>query len=295
MASGNKTEQRLAALRSEDVKARKEAALWLGRKGIREALDPLLWALQDGSWKVRRNAAVALGNIGNLDAVEPLIARLSDPTLSVKRAAIHSLGTLRDARATVDLVRLTAHPRLGQDALQAVRQIGAPALLRCCYHMQNDNPDLPSLWRETARHMILARADLLLREVLSIEDWSGYQRWLILETVRTVQSCLPFFEVWRLTKFSRLSDIPGWCERIARDPEQAALYAGIKQVQDYIMLGRASLRDDTAERAELLRAADGTKGRDTGESLLRASIGGGAASEQPSLLDRLRRWLRQEE
>ena len=289
-----KTQQRIEGLQSEDVKVRKKAARWLGRKGSYDALVYLLAALNDSSWSVRRNAVVALGKIGEIEVVEPLIARLADPTVSVRRAAIQALGNMRDPRATEGMVRLHEHARLGGDALWALLQIGASALLICCDRMEVEGAETPSIYRAAVRRMILQGADRLLIEVLSAEGWSGQQRWVTLEAVRKVQSTLPFFEIWRLTKFGRITEVPSWCERITCDPVQSALHSGSKQVLDFIMLGRASQRDYATEREELLRPGAGTRERDTGETLLRASEEGDTM-EALSLLGRLRRWLNQED
>jgi len=292
----NKVEQKISLLQSGDARARKDAALWLGKKAIQQAFFPLLYALQDRDWKVRRNAAVALGSLGNRDAVEPLLAVLADRTLSVRRAAIQSLGTLRDARATEALIRFHSNVQLGPDALNALMQIGAPALLYCSQQIQSESPTARNLGLGAARQMVRWDANALLKETLSIEGWSGQQRWLALETVRNIQSSLTLFEIWLMAKPSRISfirvtDIPSWCDRIVHDSELSALHVGSRQVLDYIMLGRASQRDHTTEGAELLRAAAGTRSRDTGETLLRASDKREEVSESPALLDRLRRWF----
>ncbi|MCW3100954.1 MAG: lyase domain protein repeat-containing protein [Chthonomonadaceae bacterium] len=294
MASINKTQQRIEELQSGDVKTRKKAARWLGHKGTYEATTYLLAALKDSNWTVRANATLALGKIGDIGAVEPLIGQLSDRTLSVRRAAIHALGALGDLRAADGLMLLHRHTQLGSDALQALIQIGAPALLYCCQQMQSESLTARNLGQDTAHQMIRQDAEALLKETLLLPEWTGQQRWLIMETVRKVQSSLSFLEIWQLTKFARLSDIPSWCERVLREPEQAALHLGTRQVLDYIMLGRASQRDYTTDGSELLRAAVGTNTRDTGETLLRASDTSDEIMQKPSLLGRLRRWLGQE-
>ena len=294
MASNNKTQQRIAALQSADEKERRAAALWLGEKGVSEAFVPLLTALQDSSWKVRRNAAVALGSLANVEAVEPLIAALADETLSVKRAAIRALGTLRQPRATESLMYFQDHLELGSDALQALTRIGASALLSCCRQMQNESATARSLGQKTAAELVRRDAETLLREAMSIEGWSGQERWLILEAVRKVQSSLWIAEFWLLPKFCRISDIPLWCERIIGDAELSALHIGSRQVLNYMMLGRASQRDYLTEGQELLRAAAGTKNSDTGATLLRASDANSETLAKVTLLGRLRRWLGQE-
>ncbi|MCW3053264.1 MAG: hypothetical protein JWN14_2434 [Chthonomonadales bacterium] len=295
MAS-KKVEQKITLLQSGDVKARKDAALWLGRKGIQDAFFPLLTALRDRDWKVRRNAAIALGSLGNRDAVESLVAALTDQTLSVKRAAIQSLGALRDMRATESLIRFHNNMQLGSDALAALMQIGAPALLYCAQQIQSESLTARNLSLGAARQMVRWDACALLRETMSIEDWNGQQRWLALETVRSIQSSLTLFEIWLMAKsgrihFIRITDVPNWCERITRAPELSELHAGSRQVLDYIMLGRASQRDHAIESEELLRAATGTTHSDTGQTLLRASDRSATVPEKPVLMDRLRRWL----
>jgi hypothetical protein len=294
MASQNKTEQWIDALQTGDVKARKEAALRLGRKKTPAAVIPLLTALEDSSWKVQRNAALSLGRIGAVEAVEPLIGALANPTLSVKRAAIHALGQLRDPRAAEALVLLSGTAQFGTDALAALLSIGAPALLYCCEKLQNQSLTPDNLAQAAAQRMIRQEPDALLRETLCRAEWNGSQRWLILETVRRTQSSLPFVEIWQIPRFSRINDIPTWCERITRAPDQAEFHAGCRQVLDYIMLGRASQRDYAAEKTELLRGSGGTSTRDTGTTLLRASDISEERPIKPSLLGRLRRWLGQE-
>jgi hypothetical protein len=213
MASNNKTQQRIEELQSGDVKTRKKAARWLGRKGTSEAMTYLLAALKDSNYIVRANATLALGKIGDNEAVEPLIGLLSDRTLSVRRAAIHALGSIGDLRAADGLMLLHRHTQLGPDALQALIKIGPPALLYCCQQMQSESLTARNLGPDAAHQMIRQDAEALLKETLILPEWCGQQRWLILETVRKVQSSLSLFELWQLTKFARLSDIPSWCER----------------------------------------------------------------------------------
>jgi HEAT repeat protein len=70
-------EELVAALRNEDGDIRAMAAQELGIQGNRQAVGPLLAALNDPhSSLVRCNAAEALGKIGDVRAVEPLIASL---------------------------------------------------------------------------------------------------------------------------------------------------------------------------------------------------------------------------
>lgn len=291
MASRKKTMQRIEELQSEDIETRKDAARWLGKRATAEALDPLLAALQDSSWKVRRNAAFSLGMLKSPEAVEPLLAALSDRTLSVQREAVNSLGKIQDARAIEPLAALSAHPKLGSDAVLALIGIGAPALLHYSRLLQTASPPVREQAQSVVTQMLRRSADSLLKAALRLEGWSGQQRWLVLETTRRTQESFAFFEQWSLSKFSRITNIAAWCSRIVQAPEHADLHAGVRQVQDYLMLGRASQRDHASESAELLRGAAGTHRQDTGETLLRASEESAETPARPSLLDRLRRWF----
>ncbi len=64
-----------------------KAAEALGRMRDRQALDPLLRALQDEDWRVRQKAAWALGAIGDPRALQPLRRLTNDPTEGVRDMA----------------------------------------------------------------------------------------------------------------------------------------------------------------------------------------------------------------
>ncbi len=322
MASKNKTQQLLQELQSGEVRVRKDAALKLGRSGRTEAVAPLLKLLKDSSWKVRRNATIALGKIGAAEAASGLIGVLSDRTLAVRRAAVRALGSLGNAQATDRLLLLLEEQELADDVIESLFEIGIPAFLRCCELVREESAHVeslvgtvnphsrhlpitsapPSIQRMLApnlhsvfRLFILDPEKPHLASVLRAEHWSGQQRNTALEQICALETTLNFVERWKAGKAHLIGDVQTWCERVCRESPDVALRQGAKEVLDYRMLGRASQRDFAAEGSELLRAAQGTSHRDTGETLLRASDAGAVTASAPALLTRLRRWLKQRE
>ncbi|MFH1347801.1 MAG: HEAT repeat domain-containing protein, partial [Candidatus Margulisiibacteriota bacterium] len=79
-------EKELERLRSRDPKERAAAATALGALKYRQAVKPLIVALEDEDEVVRKNAAWALGAIGDPQAVEPLIAALKDESVQASAA-----------------------------------------------------------------------------------------------------------------------------------------------------------------------------------------------------------------
>jgi len=72
------------------------AAYRLGKIGGKQAVDPLIDALDDENAKVRYIAAGALGNILDTKAIDPLIQLLADDEELVREAAAGSLGKTYD-------------------------------------------------------------------------------------------------------------------------------------------------------------------------------------------------------
>ena len=194
-------------------------------------------------------------------------------------------------RAVKRLVHLHADYHLRHDALEALVQIGADALLYCCSQLPVGRLPPPSPCLDAARSMILQGKDRLLIDVLVAHGWTGQQRWIVLETVRQVQSGLPLLEILTASSFGRIRDVSRWCERTARSSGRAAVRSGCREVLDYMMLGRASQQDVTTESEELLRAAGGTTARDTGETLLRPSDERDDTPQAPVQIEPVRRWF----
>jgi hypothetical protein len=125
-------EELIAALRNEDDDNRAMAAQELGKQSNRQAVEPLLVALNDPHyWLVRCNAAEALGKIGDVRAVEPLIASLKHLDLNTQVAAAEALGNLGDPRA---IEALSARMRTGTESIfkasaEALEKLGGSTIV----------------------------------------------------------------------------------------------------------------------------------------------------------------------
>jgi hypothetical protein len=104
----------------------------------------------------RTRAAEALGESGSREAVQPLIDALEDPFVDVQWLAARSLGKLKDERAVGPLVRLLTSPdkwtRLG--AVLALREIGQERAVLPLMALLHD-PD-----RRVREAVVLALGDL---------------------------------------------------------------------------------------------------------------------------------------
>ncbi|MDD5676535.1 MAG: HEAT repeat domain-containing protein [Kiritimatiellae bacterium] len=84
---------------STDVKARREAALELGRLGDRRAIATLVKLLDDPDEKVRTNAILALGWMRSKEAVPALVKAAQGPDKWARRRAVQALGQIGDPAA----------------------------------------------------------------------------------------------------------------------------------------------------------------------------------------------------
>jgi HEAT repeat protein len=104
----------LAALASEDPRARTLAAKARGRQGpdVQSAVPQLVRALADPDPMVRSMCASALGKIGAPEAAPALVAALADAVVPVRFWAAEALGRLAvDAPGAREaLARLAAEP-----------------------------------------------------------------------------------------------------------------------------------------------------------------------------------------
>jgi HEAT repeat protein len=93
-------------LKLSDVRARRSAALYLGRLKSPKAVPHLVECLRDERTSVQHAAAWALGQIGDPAAVEPLKRSLMTRELSGRLAFAAALARLGDAAGREELVRL---------------------------------------------------------------------------------------------------------------------------------------------------------------------------------------------
>lgn len=88
----------------QDKLIRKKAAIALGEIRPRQAVEPLIKALQDEDRDVRKAAVIALGEIKDTRSVEPLVIALIDEDVFVREKVVLALGQLRDKRAVEPLI-----------------------------------------------------------------------------------------------------------------------------------------------------------------------------------------------
>jgi len=84
---------------------REAAAVALGDIKAKEAVKPLLAALEDEGWDVRWAAKNALKRIGQ-EAVQPLIAALKDKDKYIRQAAAKALGEIKVKEAVKPLIEV---------------------------------------------------------------------------------------------------------------------------------------------------------------------------------------------
>lgn len=95
---------------------------------IQQGIQPIVAILNsDSDWEKRSNAATSLGNSGDRNAVDPLIAALEDESTEVRGAAIRALGDLKDSRAVEPLLAIARHDRkwvrrLALDAISSIKE-----------------------------------------------------------------------------------------------------------------------------------------------------------------------------
>ncbi len=108
-----------AARREGDANARAALLLALGRSGRRDAVTPLLAALDEGNLWLQVHALEALGTIGDPQIAPRLLPLLSNDAL--RQGALHALARLRPVVAAEPLVRLAAAGELDPFLLAALR------------------------------------------------------------------------------------------------------------------------------------------------------------------------------
>ena len=108
-----------AARREADPNARAALLLALGRTGRREAIAPLLAALDEGNLWLQVHALEALGSVGDPEITPRLLPLLGNDSL--RQGALHALARLRSPVAAEPLVRRAAGGELDPFLLAAIR------------------------------------------------------------------------------------------------------------------------------------------------------------------------------
>ncbi len=296
MASQRKIARQIAALTSEEMVQRREAALKLGTPGNRAAVGPLCAALDDASWFVRRNAARARGRHGKGEAVGPLCKALKDKSGGVRREAVIALGKIGEERAIAPLCQALKDKKrsVRESAIEALVCAGPLAVVPLCRILD----------RNTASTALFLHGERALRQLL--RQGTTEALYAVLKDVRlSMAERLNFLEMLRdyaqrmrwFTSAARRTDARRFCESVVRAGTDAAARESAQALLDYITLVRAGERDRTTEKDSLLRGAQSGIPVGGTDSLLRASglgsMAADAASAPPGFLRRLFRRLLQ--
>jgi len=118
---------------------------------IKKNIKGLIKTLNHSNSKFRMEAAVVLGNLKEKEAVEPLIQALDDEDINVIKAAICSLEKIGDIRAVDSLVVKTKRnfEDIKSELIEAILNMGPPAVARSIdilvYGKQDINTDKISI------------------------------------------------------------------------------------------------------------------------------------------------------
>jgi len=128
----------VAALRDKNETVCASAAEALGQLEASQAVEPLISVLLTRKEAAARtSAAAALGELGDRRAIKSLIVALKDQEKSVRRNATTALGQLRAKEAIEPLLKVCAERDVQESAVEALAQIGRPALLPLIMALQD--------------------------------------------------------------------------------------------------------------------------------------------------------------
>lgn len=106
--TGEQLQRIIKGLKSRRWQRRHGCAYVLGELERKEAVGPLIAALEDKNENVRRDAAGSLGMVGDASAIEPLIGKLKDSSEYVGSMAARALGWIGDLRTFIPLLEMYA-------------------------------------------------------------------------------------------------------------------------------------------------------------------------------------------
>ena len=125
----DEVEIQIDLLQDPDWVVRREAVITLGEMGDERCVQPLLKALQDGDWQVREVAVEALAQVGS-PAVDGLIRYLRH--WDIRKNVLKALGKVKDERVLQPLLGQLKSDEFGEDALDALVEVGPPAVEGLC-------------------------------------------------------------------------------------------------------------------------------------------------------------------
>lgn len=122
----------VAALKSQEAKARIQAAQQLSQACDKRAVDSLLDLLGDKETAVRVAAAEALGKLGDQDSVQPMIDMLGDQNFEVKRAMVSALASFPGFKGRNAVVNQVANPSGADISEDEDMRLRCAAILTAC-------------------------------------------------------------------------------------------------------------------------------------------------------------------
>ncbi len=122
----------VAALKSQDAKARIQAAQHLGQSCDKRAIDPLLDLLGDSDPTIRIAAVEALGKLGDQETVQLLIDITADQDSRVRLALISALASFPTFKARNAVVNNIANPSGADVSDETDMRVRCAAILTAC-------------------------------------------------------------------------------------------------------------------------------------------------------------------
>jgi hypothetical protein len=278
-----------------DWEIRVATAKVLGQRGDLRAVEPLCSVLTDKNWRVRIAAVGALGRLKDQRSVEALCQTLQDEEWYIRIATITALRQLGDTRAVplLCLALLDTEAPVRSAAAEALGQLGdVGAIQFLCCALKDKEPDV----RLSAGQALdsMGTADTLPLRVLSAMTLPPAS---LLSTLQTLAAASPRImnsgptpRPRRRPTGYRIGNVQTFCEELSRrsDVEESirrnaeAVLAELQNRATSGILLRASMRNDTQEKAELLRGAPGLSSPTPPDELLRAA----ESAVEPPIIER---------
>lgn len=122
----------IVALKSQDAKARIQAAQQLGKACDKRAVDPLLDSLSDAETSVRISAAEALGRLADQDSIQPMMDLLAGQNIAVKTAMVSAFASFPGFKGRNAVVNQIANPSGADISDEADMRLRCAAILTAC-------------------------------------------------------------------------------------------------------------------------------------------------------------------
>jgi HEAT repeat protein len=122
----------IAALKSQDAKARAQAAQQLGAACDSRAVDPLIDLLKDPDTSVRIATVEALGKLGDPNSVQLMIDTIGEQNSQVRMAMISAFASFKTFLARNAIANHIANPSGADISDEADMRVRCAAILTAC-------------------------------------------------------------------------------------------------------------------------------------------------------------------